>query len=50
MRKFKNFDNITEARDAYIWDTKPKTLEDAEDPEIMTNGFGRLGFLNSKIN
>ena len=44
MRKFKNFDNITEARDAYIWDTKPKTLEDAEDPEIMTNGFGRLGF------
>jgi len=48
MRKFKNFDNITEARDAYIWDTKPKTLEDAEDPEIMTNGFGRLGFSQLK--
>ena len=48
MRKFKNFDNITEARDAYIWDTKPKTLEDAEDPEIMTNGFGRFGFSQLK--
>ena len=48
MRNFKNFDNITEARDAYIWDTKPKTLEDAEDPEVMTSGFGRLGFSQIK--
>ena len=37
MRNFKNFDNITEARDAYIWDTKPKTLEDAEEwNELVT--------------
>ena len=48
MRDFKNFDNITEARDAYIWDTNPKTLEDAEDPEVMTSGFGRLGFSQIK--
>jgi len=48
MRNFKNFDNITEARVAYIWDTNPKTLEDAEDPEVMTSGFGRLGFSQIK--
>ena len=48
MRNFKNFDNISEARDAYIWDTNPKTLEDAEDPEVMTSGFGRLGFSQIK--
>jgi len=48
LKRFKNFNNITEARDAYIWDTKPQTLEDAEDPEIMTNGFGRLGFSQLK--
>jgi hypothetical protein len=48
LKSFKDFDNITEARDAYIWDTKPKTLEDAEDPEVMTNGFGRIAFSQIK--
>ena len=48
MKKFKEYVKISEARGAYIWDTKPKTLEDAEDPEIMTNGFGRLGFSQLK--
>ena len=42
MRNFKNFDNITEARDAYIWDTNPKTLEDAEDPEVQITGWARM--------
>ena len=48
MKKFKEYTQITEARDAYIWDTKPKTLEDAEDPEVMTNGFGRIAFSQIK--
>ena len=48
MKKFKEYTKITEARGAYIWDTKPKTLEDAEDPEIMTQGFGRLGLSQIK--
>ena len=48
MKKFKEYVKISEARGAYIWDTKPKTLEDAEDPEIMTQGFGRLGLSQIK--
>ena len=48
MKRFKEYVKISEGREAYIWDTKPKTLEDAEDPEIMTNGFGRLGFSQLK--
>ena len=42
MKKFKEYVKITEARDAYIWDTKPKTLKDAEDPEIQVSGFPRM--------
>ena len=34
MKKFKEYNEITEGREAYIWDTKPKTIEDAEAPEI----------------
>ena len=42
MKKFKEFGEITEAREAYIWDTKPKTLKDAEDPEVQISGWGRM--------
>ena len=42
MKKFKEYVKITEAREAYIWDTKPKTLKDAEDPEIQVSGFPRM--------
>ncbi len=31
----KTFKELIEAREASIWDTKPKTLKDAEDPEIQ---------------
>ena len=42
MKKFKEYVKITEARDAYIWDTKPQTLKDAEDPEVQISGWGRM--------
>ena len=38
----KTYKELTEARDAYIWDTKPKTSQDAEDPEIQVDGFPRM--------
>ena len=38
----KTYKELAEARDAYIWDTKPKTLKDAEDPEIQVDGFPRM--------
>ena len=42
MKKFKEYVKITEAREAYIFNTKPKTLKDAEDPEIQISGWGRM--------
>ena len=39
MRSFKQ---LREAREAYIWDTNPKTLKDAEDPEVQISGWGRM--------
>ena len=42
MKKFKEYTKITEGREAYIFDTKPKTLKDAEDPEIQVSGFPRM--------
>ena len=42
IKKFKEYVKITEAREAYIWDTKPKTLKDAEDPEVQISGWGRM--------
>ena len=42
MKTFKELKNILEAREASIWDTKPKTLKDAEDPEIQVSGFPRM--------
>ena len=48
VKPFAEYEKLAEARGAYIWNTKPKTLEDAEDPEIMTQGFGRLGLSQIK--
>ena len=42
MKTYKELKNILEAREASIWDTKPKTLKDAEDPEIQVSGFPRM--------
>ena len=42
VKDFKEYTKITEGRDAYIFDTKPKTLKDAEDPEIQVSGFPRM--------
>ena len=42
MKKFKEYVKITEAREAYIFNTKPKTLKDAEDPEVQISGWGRM--------
>ena len=38
----KTFKELIEAREAYIWDTKPKKLKDAEDPEVQISGWGRM--------
>ena len=32
VKPFAEYEKLAEARGAYIWNTKPKTLEDAEDP------------------
>ena len=37
----KTYKQLTEKR-AEIWDTKPKTLKDAEDPEVYIQGWGRF--------
>jgi len=42
MKNFTEYTKITEARDAYIFDTKPKTLKDAEDPEVQISGWSRM--------
>ena len=43
MKSYKEYHSIIkEARDAYIFDTKPKTLKDAEDPEVQISGWGRM--------
>ena len=43
MKKYREFKkNVLEAREANIWDMKPKTLKDAEDPEIQISGWGRM--------
>ena len=42
MKTFKELRKILEAREAYIWDTKPKKLKDAEDPEVQISGWGRM--------
>jgi|TARA_Y100000296_G_C5031854_1_gene185276 hypothetical protein len=38
----KTFKELIEAREASIWDTKPKKLKDAEDPEVQISGWGRM--------
>ena len=42
MKTLKELRKILEAREAYIWDTKPKKLKDAEDPEVQISGWGRM--------
>tara|TARA_B100000809_G_C14867387_1_gene434224 strand:- start:379 stop:705 length:327 start_codon:yes stop_codon:yes gene_type:complete len=42
MKNFTEYIKITEAREAYISDTKPSTLKDAEDPEVQITGWARM--------
>ena len=44
MKKFSQF---SEAK-ASIWDNKPKSVKDAEDPEVYIHGWGRLQFSQMK--
>ena len=42
MKNFKDYDIVTEGKRASIWNTKPQTSKEAEDPEVYIQGFGRL--------
>ena len=42
MKNFTEYTKITEAREAYIFNTKPQTSKEAEDPEIQISGWGRM--------
>jgi len=44
----KTFKEMMEASRASIYDTKPKTTKDAEDPEVYIHGWGRLQFSQMK--
>ena len=47
MKEFKEFSQLSEAKGS-IWDTKPKSVKDAEDPEILIQGFGRMMYSQLK--
>ena len=47
MKEFKEFSQLTEAKGS-IFDTKPKSVKDALDPEILIQGFGRMKYTQLK--
>ena len=47
MKDFKEFSQLSEAKGS-IWDTKPKSVKDAEDPEVLIQGFGRMKYSQLK--
>ena len=47
MKEFKEFSQLSEAKGS-IWDTKPKSVKDAEDPEVLIQGFGRMKYSQLK--
>ncbi len=48
MKNFKDYDIVTEGKRASIWNTKPQTSKEAEDPEVYIQGFGRLDYSQMK--
>ena len=49
MKTFKNlFTQLNEAKSGYIYDTKPTTSKEAEDPEMVVQGYGRLRYTQVK--
>ena len=47
MKEFKEFSQLSEAKGS-IYDTKPKSVKDAEDPEVLIQGFGRMKYSQLK--
>ena len=47
MKDFKEFSKLSEAKGS-IYDTKPKSVKDAEDPEVLIQGFGRMKYSQLK--
>ena len=47
MKDFKEFSQLSESKGS-IWDTKPKSVKDAEDPEVLIQGFGRMKYTQLK--
>ena len=39
MKNFKDYDIVTEGKRASIWNTKPQTSKEAEDPEVYIQGW-----------
>ena len=45
MNTLKNLlDQLNEGKAASIYNTKPETLKDAEDPEVIVQGYGRMRY------
>ena len=51
MKTFKNLRGQLHEAAASIYNTKPETLRDAEDPEVLIQGYGRMRYsqLGKKI-
>ena len=51
MKTFKNLRGQLDEAAASIYNTKPETLRDAEDPEVLIQGYGRMRYshLGKKI-
>ena len=47
MKDFKEFSQLSEAKGS-IYDTKPKSVKDALDPEVLIQGFGRMKYTQLK--
>ena len=49
MKTFKNLlVQLNEAKSGYIYDTKPTTSKEAEDPEMVVQGYGKLLYTQVK--
>jgi hypothetical protein len=44
MKTFQDIRMQINEADAYIYNTKPETLRDAEDPEVLIQGYGRMRY------
>jgi|TARA_R110000851_G_scaffold220686_1_gene373558 hypothetical protein len=44
MKTFQDIRMQLDEADVYIYNTKPETLRDAEDPEVLIQGYGRMRY------